>query len=106
MTTRKEIIEFALLMGRETTANPYHVAKMLKLSATHHRLCETACNRELTAKEEVKMARVETALMELTWTIVASGVCISHDPRGATIKLRVKSGFTNDWGKEGICVPV
>lgn len=27
------------------------------------------------------------------------------DPRGATVKLRVPSGKTNDWGQEGICVP-
>lgn len=105
MTTRKEIIEFALLMGRETTANPYHVARMLKLAATHHRLCEAACNRELTVKETVKSARVETAFINLMGEIGASAI-IQHDPRGATFKVRVKSGFTNDWGKEGICVPV
>lgn len=28
------------------------------------------------------------------------------DPRGCVFKLQVPSGRTNDWGKEGICVPV
>jgi hypothetical protein len=27
------------------------------------------------------------------------------DPRGATVKIRVPSGRTNDWGGIGICVP-
>lgn len=27
------------------------------------------------------------------------------DPRGATVKIRVPSGRTNDWGRIGICVP-
>lgn len=27
------------------------------------------------------------------------------DPRGAVVKLRVPSGKTDDWGREGICVP-
>jgi hypothetical protein len=31
---------------------------------------------------------------------------ISGDPRGCVFKVKVPSGRTNDWGKEGICVPV
>lgn len=27
------------------------------------------------------------------------------DPRGAVLKLKVPSGRTNDWGREGVCVP-
>lgn len=27
------------------------------------------------------------------------------DPRGCVLKLKVPSGTTNDWGREGICVP-
>ena len=27
------------------------------------------------------------------------------DPRGACVKLQVPSGTTDDWGREGICVP-
>lgn len=29
----------------------------------------------------------------------------SNDPRGAVLVLAVPSGFTNDWGKTGVCVP-
>ena len=28
------------------------------------------------------------------------------DPRGACVKLKVPSGRTDDWGREGLCVPV
>ncbi len=27
------------------------------------------------------------------------------DPRGNTLKIAVPDGYTNDWGREGICVP-
>jgi hypothetical protein len=27
------------------------------------------------------------------------------DPRGCVLKLQVPSGATNDWGREGVCVP-
>ena len=27
------------------------------------------------------------------------------DPRGAVLKLAVPSGYTNDWGQTGLCVP-
>ena len=33
------------------------------------------------------------------------GVVFQGDPRGCTVKLTVPSGRTNDWGREGICVP-
>ncbi len=29
----------------------------------------------------------------------------SGDPRGCVLKIKVPSGRTNDWGREGICVP-
>jgi hypothetical protein len=29
----------------------------------------------------------------------------SGDPRGACVKLKVLSGKTDDWGRDGICVP-
>lgn len=39
--------------------------------------------------------------------IVNMGVVplFQNDPRGAVLKIRVPSGYTNDFGGEGICVP-
>ena len=31
---------------------------------------------------------------------------IGGDPRGCVLKIKVPSGRTNDWSREGICVPV
>ena len=36
---------------------------------------------------------------------VGFGVLTQGDPRGAVLKITVPSGRTNDWGREGICVP-
>jgi len=33
------------------------------------------------------------------------GVVLSGDPRGCVLKVRVPSGRTNDWGRDGICIP-
>jgi len=33
------------------------------------------------------------------------GVIFSGDPRGITVKITVPSGKTDDYGREGICVP-
>ncbi len=33
------------------------------------------------------------------------GVVFDGDPRGTTVKVRVPSGKTDDWGQTGICVP-
>jgi hypothetical protein len=30
----------------------------------------------------------------------------SGDPRGATVKLKMPDGRYDDWGQEGICVPI
>lgn len=33
-------------------------------------------------------------------------VITQGDPRGCVLKIAVPSGKTNDWGREGICIPV
>jgi hypothetical protein len=44
-------------------------------------------------------ARVKAILPE-GFTAIMNG-----DPRGAVLKIAVPSGNTDDWGREGICVP-
>ena len=42
------------------------------------------------------------------WTakrIGCKGVRFGGDPRGCTVKLLFYDGATDDWGKEGWCVP-
>lgn len=61
---------------------------------------QAAFERRLEAKE----ARIENRIKVLA-EILGFGTILQGDPRGSTVKLTVPSGYTNDWGKEGVCVP-
>lgn len=52
-------------------------------------------------------ASIHHATTHEGWKIEAAGVSpiFNGDPRGATVKLSVPSGKTDDWGQVGICVP-
>lgn len=54
----------------------------------------------IAVKEERLKRRLLTMLKPLGIFPVFSG-----DPRGAVLKLRMPSGRTNDWGREGVVVP-
>ena len=84
--------------------------RILRWGRTHGRLAEEACNRELTEREQTMDARSEVrisaACAELSKLASASFVAVfSGDPRGHTVKIRVPSGRTDDWGSVGLCVP-
>ena len=62
------------------------------------------------ARHEAWTEKREAQLEKRIRAIVAGlgagfGVVMGGDPRGCTVKVTVPSGRTNDWGKEGICVP-
>ena len=97
--------------------------RIMRYGATYARIQEHGCNspdykygqdeynkmldrrweRE-TARLEKKEARIEAKLTELCATFGGKPI-FQGDPRGNTIKIAVPDGYTNDWGKEGICVP-
>lgn len=58
--------------------------------------------KQLEHKEQLLEKRIRAIVSELG---EGFGVIFHGDPRGSTIKITVPSGRTNDWGKEGICVP-
>lgn len=109
MTTRKDLIEFVLIMGRETSLSPHFVGLLMKLAKQYQRLQEIACERALTKKESEKESRLEKKIEATANTFrhihPAVGVKFSGDPRGYCVKLVVPSGFTNDMGQEGVYVP-
>lgn len=78
--------------------------RLLRYGATYGRLQEQDCNVGLTDKERVKESRLALRMADLSATIGCK-VYLSGDPRGNTVKVIVPDGFTNDWGREGICVP-
>ena len=109
----KDRQEFIAIMIREFPDRQMHEVlslcrKLMRYSATSNRLAETICsvdlgeagNARVAAQDEANDARVEGICQ--AWGIEP---VFSGDPRGCTVKLKVPSGKTNDWGQEGICVP-
>ena len=97
--------------------------RLLYYGATYGRIQEMACNapeqlygqdefnkraiecwNEQLAKNERKEKRIEQDVTELCARFGCKPI-FQGDPRGNTIKIQCPDGFTNDWGKEGICVP-
>jgi hypothetical protein len=125
MSKQSERDEFIELMAREGIKHGIS-ALLIRHAKTHSRLQTAACNGDFPADNGVG----ETKLCECGcgWhpSSFRKGLCpdcrceqiitkiclenglkpvFSGDPRGCTVKVVVPSGKTNDWGKEGICVP-
>jgi hypothetical protein len=91
-----------------------HAELLMRYSATLHRLAEELCNgyqdykgnwdEKRTAKAEKKQERLEARAAEVAAEI-GGQVITGGDPRGCVLKIVFPDGYTNDWGKEGICVP-
>lgn len=75
----------------------------------HHRYMEEYCNgRELfdaDGDELPPLERCRKLIHKLASAVGAGGVKFSGDPRGCTVKLIWADGATDDFGKEGWCVP-
>ena len=86
----------------------YRAKRLITLATRHHRLMEDHCNGvELYDEDGEALPALAKVRAELG--VVARncgcGVKFSGDPRGATVKLVLPNGKTNDWGNEGWCVP-
>jgi hypothetical protein len=44
-------------------------------------------------------------IMQCAKRLGAKSVLFSNDPRGCTVKIVFVDGYTNDFNKEGYCVP-
>lgn len=82
--------------------------QLLRHGTTYARYQEDWCNVEMseeeTTRREAREGRLEARIAELCEPFDVQPV-FGGDPRGHTIKLKMPSGFTDDWGKEGLCVP-
>lgn len=101
MGTFKDREEFAHIMGKEGVSFGA-TRDLMRLARRYHRLQEAACNGY---PQEAAELRIEERVRTLC--IASSGIVpvFSGDPRGATLKVKVPSGRTNDLGQIGICVP-
>lgn len=108
MATQREadIMTFGMMVGAEFPhARTVYVWELLTLARRHGRLAERACNEDVPGLE-AKTEKLEKAIADVCRKIDPGCVPVfSGDPRGATVKLRVPSGRTNDFGGTGIVVP-
>ena len=70
----------------------------------HHQYAEDCCNGTRDDDDPAQDALVRR-IEQTAKRLGAKGVVFSGDPRGCTVKLVFADGFTNDFGKEGYCVP-
>jgi hypothetical protein len=127
MTTRKEREEFISLIYEHTSqigeyqsgARSRFAQALMHYGASLKRIAENQCNgyhkgggpwargtwdgvaedADLRKKNRI-CAKVAELCAQFACKPVFGG-----DPRGATLKIQVPDGYSNDFGGEGICVP-
>lgn len=111
-------------IGSEDERDRIQVAqRLLRYGATYGRIQEFDCNgpdarygqdeynrrmQERWEREQERLHRKEERITEKVVKLCESIGCkavFQGDPRGNTLKIVVPDGYTNDWGREGICVP-
>lgn len=104
--------EFVLTMGRELPdawnliRQREWCAVMLKLAQTQQTLAVAECNYELSKGQRTRIGSTTQAIEALCVEAGTGYGCkVGGDPRGCVVKLIVPSGYVNDFGREGICVP-
>ena len=114
--------DFVRALRAEGVEEPERLARTLRrLAARHHRNQERRCNGDYPFNGDLECpcgdmvhrltgglcddCRNEAAITAACkpWGIVP---IFGGDPRGCTVKLKVPSGRTDDWGREGLCVPI
>lgn len=78
------------------------VRSLMAAARKHHRGCEHECNGD---ERGATMVRQAERSISATARKIGCGVIFSGDPRGCTAKLVMPDGHTNDFGREGLCIP-
>ncbi len=123
---QREREEFLVKISSEGL--PLEIArKVMRHAATIQRLSEAECNGDYPCDNgERKVSFCAKCESGYVPSSMRGGICpncraaarieailapypikpkFQGDPRGAVVKLVVPSGNTDDWGREGICVP-
>lgn len=104
MISTKAKLEFVFAMAKHSAATMWDLQRLMRYGATHNRLMVEYCNVGQSPERESKLTRTEQAIQKIVKSFGAIAR-FQGDPRGNTVKIVVPDGYTNDWGKEGICVP-
>jgi len=88
--------------------------KLMRYGATLGRIAENQCNGyqawdyKWDERAEKQDEKKEVRIRAKVTTLCEQFECKPYfqgDPRGNVLKIVVPDGYTNDWGREGICVP-
>lgn len=84
--------------------------ELIRLATNHHKAMEDYCNGtrdpyDSNEGDKPWYRKMKESITELATSMGCKGVKFSGDPRGCTVKLILPNDATNDWGKEGWCVP-
>jgi hypothetical protein len=86
--------------------------RLLTLAAQYARIQLSICNDDPSRygpgweeQREKREDKIEKDIRDLCARFPGVRPIFSGDPRGACVKLEVPSGFTDDWGQTGLCVP-
>jgi hypothetical protein len=89
-------------------------ALLISIGSRSKRLAEAWCNGSIDEQAHERAQRMhvdgpaaEAMAMIAAMPTIEAGklLLIQNDPRGATIKLILPSGYTDDFGGTGFCVP-
>lgn len=97
-----------------TSSHVWFAQRLMYFGATLGRIAERQCNGYQTfdhkwdEKASERDARKEERIIERVKELCEDFGCkpvFQGDPRGNTLKIAVPDGYTDDGGREGICVP-
>ena len=109
-TKTKDVMEFAAVLQAELPKNPPHLtardaAAIMRLGRRQSTASVNLCNLpNYQDKYDRTTASVRGALALILAPYRATATT-GGNPRGCTVKLKLRSGRTNDFGGEGYCVP-
>lgn len=100
------ILEFGVIVARELPkATPWALTELCTLAKRHGNLQVKKCNVPFTEQDKKREENIEAKILAIAKEIGCTKVDFGGDPRGCAVKLVVKSGRTNDFAGDGICVP-
>ena len=77
----------------------YDAGLLCGLARSHNRLMETACNRELTPRENKRVTALRTVIDDVLAFYIGRGKTkFDGDPRGYTVKIHFPDGRGNTFG--------
>ena len=100
--------------GGESSKRLWFAERLMRYGATLGRIAENQCNgyrtwdhkwdEEAAKRDARKEQRIQVKVGFLCDAFGCKPV-FQGDPRGATVRIVVPDGYTNDWGRTGVCVP-